>query len=83
MLIQEGPVIPVNEAEQLIMSRLLPLSVQKTPLLQSHAHTLCEPLIADRDYPPFDRVAMDGYALSFAAWQSGVRRLLRRYSPCR
>jgi molybdopterin molybdotransferase len=66
--------ITVNDAEQLIMSRLLALGPQKIPLSKAHGSALREALIADRDYPPFDRVAMDGYALSFATWHAGIRR---------
>lgn len=34
---------------------------------------LAEDLIADRDFPPFDRVTMDGIAISFEAFASGAR----------
>ena len=34
---------------------------------------LREDLFADRNYPPFDRVAMDGIGISLLAWQEGVR----------
>lgn len=30
-------------------------------------------IIADRDYPPFDRVMMDGIAVSFNIWKEGKR----------
>jgi molybdopterin molybdotransferase len=54
---------------------------------------LREPLRADRPLPPFDRVTMDGVALSFDAWKRGCREFciegiqaagkpaLRRRSP--
>jgi molybdopterin molybdotransferase len=32
---------------------------------------LCEDLVADRDYPPFDRVMMDGIAVLFRSLESG------------
>ncbi len=40
----------------------------RTPLMDVHLddaknHVLAEPLIADRDLPPFNRSAMDGYAI--------------------
>ena len=34
---------------------------------------LAEDLIADRDFPPFDRVTMDGIAINHAAFASGQR----------
>lgn len=35
---------------------------------------LAEPIRADRDLPPFDRVMMDGIAIRMADWRRGVRR---------
>ena len=35
---------------------------------------LAEDLIADRDFPPFDRVTMDGIALCHEVFDSGVRK---------
>ncbi|MBA2405718.1 MAG: molybdopterin molybdotransferase MoeA [Bdellovibrionales bacterium] len=32
-----------------------------------------EPILADRDYPPFDRVMMDGIAVSFSTYEKGIR----------
>ena len=34
---------------------------------------LAEDLIADRDFPPFDRVTMDGIAINYNAFQNGQR----------
>lgn len=40
-----------------------------------HAWTqkISTPIKADRDYPPYDRVMMDGIAVSYEIYQSGVR----------
>ena len=35
---------------------------------------LAEDLIADRDFPPFDRVTMDGIAIDFKTFQKGQRK---------
>ena len=35
---------------------------------------LAEDLIADRDFPPFDRVTMDGICISYKAFETGQRR---------
>lgn len=35
---------------------------------------LAEEISADRDYPPFDRVAMDGIAIAYSSWIKGVRQ---------
>lgn len=65
--------INVNEAWNLLLSHVVPLSEESVGLEQSLGRILTQDLKADRDYPPFDRVAMDGYALSFENWQSGQR----------
>lgn len=38
-----------------------------------HFGLTTENLIADRDYPPFDRATMDGIAVSFSCYQEGRR----------
>ncbi len=37
---------------------------------------LAEDLIADRDFPPFDRVTMDGIAIDFDSFQKGQRTFI-------
>jgi molybdopterin molybdotransferase len=55
--------IAVAEAERLIHEKLFVPSEKLVPLLDATGHTLAQPVLADRDLPPFDRVAMDGIAL--------------------
>ncbi len=43
-----------------------PLDVQPCALDDAAGRTLAQPLLADRDHPPFNRAAMDGYALRHA-----------------
>jgi molybdopterin molybdotransferase len=61
------------EAEILIARHLQPFHREHCPLAAAHGRVLLEPIRADRDLPPFDRVTMDGYALRSAAWTSGIR----------
>lgn len=61
------------EAEQLIERHLSPFPREQCPLAAAHGRVLREPIRADRDLPPFDRVTMDGYALRSSSWASGVR----------
>ncbi len=62
------------EAEQVILSRLRPLPAEDCPLLQTHGRVLRAPIIAERAFPPFDRVTMDGFAVRSAAVATGRRR---------
>ena len=61
------------EAEILIARHLQPFHREHCPLAAAHGRVLLEPIRADRDLPPFDRVTMDGYALRSADWTSGIR----------
>lgn len=61
------------EAEQLIRRHLVPFPREQCPLGAAHGRVLREPIRADRDLPPFDRVTMDGYALRSSSWAAGVR----------
>ncbi len=46
---------------------------EQVNLDDSTGRVLAEPLMADRDFPPFDRITMDGIAISYAAFESGKR----------
>lgn len=55
--------ISVKEAQQLVLdcANLLPAETVNVDV--AYGRTLAENILADRDYPPFNRAAMDGYAL--------------------
>lgn len=63
------------EAERLIGEHLPCLPIESLPLAQIAGAVLRENIYAERDQPPFDRVAMDGIALASAAVREGLRRL--------
>lgn len=52
--------ISVNEALKIVKENAFTPSISEVPLLESLGLILAENIIADRDFPPFDRVAMDG-----------------------
>ncbi|MCC6412918.1 MAG: molybdopterin molybdotransferase MoeA [Saprospiraceae bacterium] len=66
--------ISVEEATQLLKQYLADWGTEMVPLENAHGRILREPVVADRDFPPFDRVAMDGVALRFAEWSAGLSR---------
>lgn len=47
--------------------------VETVPLATATHRILADPILADRDYPPFNRSAMDGIAIRIADWQMGIR----------
>lgn len=56
--------ISVSEAEKIIFDNLIELPAESCPLHQATGRILREDLSADRDFPPFDRVMMDGIAIN-------------------
>ena len=58
--------IPVAEADQILAEHARPLPAPSVPLAEAAGRVLREPVAADRDVPPYDRVAMDGVALASA-----------------
>jgi molybdopterin molybdotransferase len=66
--------ITVAEAEAALAEAVPRYATVTLPLNQCLGRVLREPLRADRAQPPFDRVAMDGIAVAFAAWEQGARR---------
>ena len=61
------------EADQLIGQHLQCLPIESLPLAQCAGAVLRENIYAERDQPPYDRVAMDGVALDSHAVSAGRR----------
>ncbi len=57
------------EADALIRQHVTCLPIESLPLSQCVGSVLRENVYAERDQPPFDRVAMDGIALDSTRWQ--------------
>jgi len=71
---QAGTLFTPRLAEEAIYSRLTCLPIESLPLTQCVGATLRENIYAERDQPPFDRVAMDGMAVDSEALRRGVKR---------
>lgn len=56
----------LTDAQQLILSKTAPLGGEPVALQQALGRVLAEPVRANRDHPPYDVSAMDGYALRAA-----------------
>jgi molybdopterin molybdotransferase len=61
------------EADKLIGQHLQCSPIESLPLSQCVGAVLRENVYAERDQPPFDRVAMDGIAFDSAAARAGTR----------
>ena len=66
--------ITPQAAEAAIGDQLPGLPIETRPLSQCVGGTLRENVYAERDYPPFDRVCMDGVAIASQASRQGLRR---------
>lgn len=63
--------ISPTEATARVLATARPLPTETVPLPRAAGRVLAETLTADRDFPPFNRVAMDGIALAHVAWAGG------------
>ncbi len=61
------------EAKQRILSAVDDLPSESVPLEMANGRTLRQTVLAERDQPPFDRVTMDGIALSYDHYETLVR----------
>jgi molybdopterin molybdotransferase len=66
--------INVAEAVQLIEQNFIALGDEMLSLDSAAGRELAQNLAADREYPPFHRVTMDGIALKYSDYLSGLRR---------
>jgi molybdopterin molybdotransferase len=62
-----------TEAQHIITSLAQSFGVEEIELADADGRVLAEGVPADRDYPPFNRATMDGYAIASRDWESGVR----------
>ena len=65
--------ISVQQATEAIMAHPFKPPMLTVPLENAVGKVLGEPIVADRDFPPFDRVTMDGIAIRFDDWTDGRR----------
>jgi molybdopterin molybdotransferase len=56
-------VLTPQQAWQTILDHVAPLPTERQALAQALGRVLAEPVLADRDLPPADRSAMDGFAV--------------------
>ena len=81
--------IDFRKAQELVLQQARSFGTERVPLEQAVGRVLAETIRADRDYPPFDRASMDGYAVRYDDVEKGIRRftvietLLAGYRPQR
>ncbi len=65
--------IPYEQALSILAEHTGDFPIVSKPLEQCVGAYLAEDLSADRDFPPFDRVTMDGIAIDFSVFEKGQR----------
>ncbi|MFC6998116.1 molybdopterin molybdotransferase MoeA [Rufibacter roseus] len=65
--------ISYTEAKQLVENRAYSFGTELIELEEAEGRVLAENVYSDRDYPPFNRAAMDGYAIRLQDWEAGLR----------
>ena len=65
--------ISVKHALQTIIDSAQDFGVEEIPFLQSVGRILKEDILADRDFPPFNRVSMDGISIDYSSFKKGQR----------
>ena len=61
----------VSAADQILADHGLVLTTESVSFDKALGRILAETIVADRDFPPFDRVAMDGIAINYDALADG------------
>ena len=65
--------INVAEARAIIAQYAQDFGTESISLSESIGRILREPISADRNMPPYDRVTMDGIAISFSVFEKGIK----------
>ena len=65
--------ITVEKAKHIILENTQDFGIEEIPFLEAAGRVLKEDIIADRDFPPFNRVAMDGIAINHRFFEYGIR----------
>lgn len=62
----------ILQAQQIITNQALTYASEAIPILKAYNRVLAENIYADRDYPPFNRSMMDGYAVRSVDVNEGI-----------
>lgn len=61
-----------DDALQLLLNTTASLETETVSIHEAFNRTLAQPIHADRNYPPFNRAAMDGYAIKWTDAKDGI-----------
>ncbi len=58
-----APILSPEEAQQIVLSKIVPLGVERVSLIDALGRLVANDIVARHDNPPLDNSAMDGYAV--------------------
>lgn len=67
--------ISFEEAYEQVLQNTSDFGTETVDLENSHGQVLAENIVADRDFPPFDRATKDGIALDYSSIENGLNEL--------
>jgi molybdopterin molybdotransferase len=70
--VDPAELVPLDRYRRDVLAAIRPLDVIELGLLEAHGCVLAGPVWSDRDVPPFDNSAMDGYAVRVADLGGGT-----------
>jgi molybdopterin molybdotransferase len=65
--------VTVLEVDKKIVGSLLDFGEEEIAIEDAVGRTLKQQVVADRDFPPFDRAMMDGITIQYDQWENGQR----------
>lgn len=63
-----------NQALEIILNQAQDFGIEQVDFINSLGRVLKENIVADRDFPPFNRVSMDGIGICFDSFKNGQRK---------
>lgn len=68
--------IKSEKALEIILENTEDFGTEEIPFLESLGRILKEDIVADREFPPFNRVSMDGIGVSYDTFSKGAREFI-------
>ncbi|OAD46769.1 molybdopterin molybdotransferase MoeA [Polaribacter atrinae] len=65
--------ISVEKALETVLNSSRDFGIEEVPFIKSVGRILKEKILADRDFPPFNRVSMDGITIDYTSFKNGQR----------
>lgn len=65
--------VSIEKALAMVLNTTQDFGVERIPFTKTFGRILKEAIVADRDFPPFNRVTMDGIAIDYSSFEKGQK----------